>query len=176
MRMSVQLSRTIAAIALTVAALACSDATGPETPKATVSVNADIIGVERHVSGTSSWLDFSVPVMITNHGRFPIEQPSCAYRIETLSGSEWATTYYPICTLTAIAGTDRRILPGETREFKLSVFAVVDGSSSPTWNAPAVDGTYRVAVGLMPPSGAGRIPFVASNAFDIREGFRVGQP
>ena len=168
--------RTLAGLAMVFGALACSDSTGPATPNATVVVPADIIGVERHDNGTASWIDFSVPVMVTNHGLFPIDQPNCVYRIESLSGGEWKTTYFPACLLSSLAGTDRQIGPGETREFKLSVFANVDGSGSPQWDAPAVDGTYRMAVGLMPPSRGGAIPFIASNPFEIREGFRVGQP
>jgi hypothetical protein len=169
-------ARTIIGLAVAFGALACSDSTGPATPKATVTVGADIIGVTRKISGTSSWLDFSIPVMVTNHGMFPIEQPDCVFRVESLAGNEWKTTYNPICALTSTVVGSRTILPGETREFMMRVFASVEGTSNPQWKAPAVDGTYRVSVGLMPPSDGGPIPFVASNSFEIREGLSAGQP
>ena len=171
-----QHARAIAAVALAVGALACSNPSEPITPKATVLVAANIIGVERHTDGAASWIEFSVPVMITNRSIVAIDQPECSYRIETPSGSGWKTTYTPVCLLSDVAGGGRRILPGETREFRLGVFAVVDGAAYSQWDAPGVDGTYRVAVGLMPPSKGGTIPFVASNSFDIREGVTAGQP
>jgi len=159
--------RTIFVVVATWAAEACSGTTDPRAARATVTVQRDTIEASRVVGGSVTWLQFTVPAAIHNAGSVSVTFSYCASVIEAPARGAWDAVWSPICALDSRAALE--IAPGETREITVDVSAAVAGPGGPTWNSAAVDGTYRLAVGLVAAGLDGRIPQIPSNSFRLIE-------
>lgn len=158
--------RTLAFVAIAAGIAACSDSTGPRTPNATVTVQASSLAATTVTVGTSSWLQFTVPVRIENKGSETLTYPNCAERVDARTATSWTPVWSPICLATAIYGP-LEIPPGESREFTFPVQVAVSGPDvSPLPVAP-VASVYRFVAFLAPPGTNGHIPEVASNSFTL---------
>lgn len=152
-------------LALGIAA-ACGGPTQP-TVQATVDVGVDAVVADVQQFGDASWLSFDVPVTITNAGRDPVRVASCTYAVEQPTPSGWRTVWSSFCMAGAVV--DMVIPAGEALDVTFHVGGSLTGSVSPRWEAPAIGGTYRLRVGLMPMGGDGAVPMIASDAFVVAE-------
>lgn len=160
--------RMMVAIAAGCLATACHEATGPRTPLAIVTVDADTVQASRYVGPRVTWVNFKVPVSIRNNDVFAIDEPGCTTSIEYPAGAGWKMAWSPVCLL--VGGVHDWIQPGETRTYEMFVSAAIEGPGAPEWSAPAIEGTYRLSAGLvLAQGGGGLIPRVPSNTFVIRE-------
>jgi hypothetical protein len=162
--------RTTFAMVVTWAATACASATEPSAPRATVTVQRDTIVASRVVGGSVTWIRFTVPAAIHNGGSVSLTYPYCVSVIEAPARGVWGVVWSPICALGS--KTDLEIAPGETRQISVDVSAAVAGPGGPTWGSASVDGTYRLAVGLVAAGLDGRIPQIPSNPFTLVDGSR----
>jgi hypothetical protein len=162
--------RTTFVMVVTLAGTACSSATEPSAPRATVTVQRDTIVASRVVGGGVTRIRFTVPAAIHNAGPVSLTYPFCAAFIEAPARGVWDVVWSPSCVLGS--STDLEIAPGETRQIAVEVSAAVAGPGGPTWGSAAVDGTYRLAVRLVAAGLTGRIPQVPSNPFTLVDGSR----
>ena len=110
----------------------------------TLAVTADTIIAGLNTAGTVTWLQFTLPVSIFNGRAVPVSVDYCLASVEEPSGAAWKMVWAPVC---ALEGTTSPVIaPGETKSFQWGVAAAVTGSGGPTWEAPVVNGTYRLSL------------------------------
>ena len=152
----------VATLAGVIAAAGCTLFTGPKSQLIALSVTSDTIVASERPAGTSTLLQFTIPVSIHN----PIVSAAdgstiCLASILQASGGE---VWEPMCaegagTLTATIPST--IAPGATSTFQWTVTATTSGLSFPMWESQTVDGTYRLRLGL------GAEAVLVSNQFAI---------
>jgi hypothetical protein len=160
--------RTSYLVVLAFVSTACSSATAPNEPRATVVVQREKLVATSVTAGSVTWLQFEVPIAIENAGRVALTFVGCATTIEARSGGGWDTIWAPIC----VTGTASPLViaPGETRELTFTVVAATAGPGGPEWRAAGIGGSYRLVAGLIPPNTGGRIPKVPSSVFTLAGG------
>jgi hypothetical protein len=157
--------RTRHLVVLAFGVAACSDATTPGLPRATVTVPAQSLAVTTVPAGSVTWIEFTVPLRIDNTGSGPLTFEFCASRVEARAGDAWAAAWTPVCVADGAAPV---VVPaGERREFTVSVRAAVQGPGGPAWVPGTTAGSYRFAAGLVAAGASGTIPVVPSNTFTL---------
>ena len=157
--------RTLSVIAVACALAACSDSTAPDEPGATVTVPAQSVAVTTVAVGDVTWIDFTVPLRISNTGSTSLTFVYCATRIEAQGNDGWSKAWSPACLVESTQPV--RILPGAHLETSMTVRAAVAGPGGPPWSVGTTDGSYRVVAGLLPDGAGGKIPTVVSNSFTL---------
>jgi hypothetical protein len=160
--------RTSYLVVLASGLAACSDATSPAEPRATVTVQAQSLAVTTVPAGAVTWIEFTVPLRIDNAGPAALTFQFCASRVEAREGDGWSAAWTPVCA--AERGAPITIPAGESRELGLTVQAAIQGPGGPPWRAGPTATSYRFAAGLMPAGASGLIPIVPSNTFSLAGG------
>jgi hypothetical protein len=158
--------RTLSLVALVAALAACSDGTGPDAPRATVTVQPTPLAATTVSGGATTWVLFTVPVRIENTGSTTIEYGYCGDRLEARTGGTWTSAWAPICMAT-VDWVPVEIPPGESREFSETIQVRVTGPGSTPWLAAPGATEFRFVESLATSGTTGHARDVASNSFTI---------
>ena len=154
--------------ALILVGVACDGSTGPRLePRAETSVIVQQDTLVATVTQYESleWVQFTIPVTIHNEGPAAVQRFQCGYGIEADAGDAWRRVYSPLCSLELVP--PEVIAPGQTRQLGILIHATLAGPGAPEWKDEGIDGSYRVAIGLLPVGAEGIIPLVTSNPFAL---------
>jgi len=133
------------------AAIACSDPTGPK-PKAEITVLVDSVhittgtGVQPY-NRTYTWMRFTVPVTVRNTGTDPITLNWCQPTVVRDSAETASFVWHPLCVSDGDDYTGAPIPPGAERTANYSVDATTSGPGAfADWQSPTVGGAFRIRI------------------------------
>ena len=155
--------RSIAIILLAAGGASCATPSAPAL-SASVRVRVAEVVATRVMAGAVTWIHFTVPLTVENHGATDFRSVSCAAAVDVLVNARWTRAWSPVC---AAASGD--IIPaGATRNLDIAVGAAVSGPGAPTWSG-SPGAQYRVSLGVLTDRVDGELPRLTSNSFTIRE-------
>ena len=144
----------------------CSDATSPiERLAATMVVERDTLVASVRSEGPITWMEFTVPLTISNDGPTRVSFSTCDAAIAMLADHGYLIVWEAGCSFTFDGFTT--IEPGETRSIAVPVVASLEGPLGPEWRGRSLEGDYRFWGRLLPPVSSGRVAPVISNEFTL---------
>lgn len=160
--------RTLYLVSL-IALAACSDASGPRAPSATVTVVGSPLVATTGVTGASTWIQFTVPLRIENTGTVTVAYKYCISRVDAHTASTWTAAWTTVCQPGTGFGP-LEVPPGESRDVTETVSGIISGPGAPTWYAAPGASEYRFVPVLLSPDGKSLTPEVVSNSFTVTIG------